>query len=380
MAEPVDAIRFLLRCAFVGLLSAGMLAQVGPLNPTSSINIQMPLGGLHYSSVNIPAGVVVNFWAPGGPFRPALIRCDGDFMIEGVVSVSGELLRGIGWSPGLVTVGNGNDGSTCNYQMPFLSWPSGGRHAGLYGSAIPFDLRGGSFGGDLVVFDYNCWTFLYRRWGGVPGGTIAVHAGGRIDIRGVVTADGESAWGQYYAGGSGGSILLRADQGLTIHPGASVSAIGLDYPGSLVPQGLGRGGPGIIRIDSWASPPVILGTIDPPATVLTLPHLHVPSPPQLGIPWRLDVLAPEGAPTFVAVSLVPTAGTQTPFGILSIDLTLAAVLGVAIPQPSHDPMASVTMPIPNMPAFLALPLAAQALVVPQTLAPRLTNAVTTAIQ
>ena len=135
-----------------------------------------------------------------------------------------------------------------------------------------------------------------------------------------------------------------------------------------------------IPIDSWASPPVLLGTIDPPPTVLTLPHLHVPSPPQLGSPWRLDVLAPEGAPTFVAVSLVPTAGTQTPFGILSIDLTLAAVLGVAIPQPSHDPMASVTMPIPNAPAFLALPLAAQALVVPQTLAPRLTNAVSTAIQ
>ncbi len=210
------------------------------------------------------------------------------------------------------------------------------------------------------------------------GGTIVVHALGRIDINGTVTADGGRAADEYTAGGSGGSILLRADQAVTIHPGASISAMGLDHPGSYAPQG--RGGPGIIRIDSWASPPVILGTIDPPATVLTLPHLHVPSPPQLGIPWRLDVLAPEGAPTFVAVSLVPTAGTQTPFGILSIDLTLAAVLGVAIPQPSHDPMASVTMPIPNMPAFLALPLAAQALVVPQTLAPRLTNAVTTAIQ
>ncbi|MFM1874208.1 MAG: hypothetical protein RL398_3630 [Planctomycetota bacterium] len=182
------------------------------------------------------------------------------------------------------------------------------------------------------------------------------------------------------AGGSGGSILLRADQGATIYPGAVVSAIGLDYPGSLVPQGLGRGGPGIIRIDSWASPPAMLGTIDPPATVVTLPYLHMPSPPQLGSPWQLDVFAPEGAPTFAAVSLVPTAGTQTPFGILSIDLTLAAVFGVAIPQPSHDPMASVSMPIPNASAFLGLPLAAQALVVPLTLAPRLTNAITTAIQ
>jgi hypothetical protein len=43
-------------------------------------------------------------------------------------------------------------------------------------------------------------------------------------------------------------------------------------------------------------------------------------------------------------------------------------------------MASVSMPIPNAPAFLGLPLAAQALVVPQALAPRLTNAITTAIQ
>lgn len=356
------------------------MAQVGPLNPTSSINIQVPVGGLRYSSIHIPAGVVVNLWSLSGPLTPGQVRCDGDAIIDGVLSVSGDLLTGISWPPGFAFDGRGYDGSTCNYQMPFFSWPCGGRHAGVYGSAIPFDLRGGSFGGDLVVFDSNCWTFLNRRDGGLPGGSLALAAGGRIEIRGVVTADGARAVDQYTAGGSGGSILLRADQGLTIHPGASVSAIGLDYPGSLVPQGLGRGGPGIIRIDSWASPPVILGTIDPPATVLTLPHLHVPSPPQLGNPWRLDVLAPEGAPTFVAVSLVPTAGTQTPFGILSIDLTLAAVLGVAIPQPSHDPMASVTMPIPNMPAFLALPLAAQALVVPQTLAPRLTNAVTTAIQ
>lgn len=255
--------------------------------------------------------------------------------------------------------------------------PTGGFHAGVYGSALPFDLRGGSRGGALDVYDSGCFFYQVTWPGGFGGGTIALLAGGRIEVRGVVTADG--ARGDIYtAGGSGGSILLRGGQGVTILPGASVSAIGLVQPSSLIPNG--TGGPGIIRIDSWASPPVILGTIDPPATVLTLPHLHVPSPPQLGIPWRLDVLAPEGAPTFVAVSLVPTAGTQTPFGILSIDLTLAAVLGVAIPQPSHDPMASVTMPIPNAPAFLALPLAAQALVVPQTLAPRLTNAVTTAIQ
>ncbi len=369
-----------LRCVASLIPAALAMGQAGSLNPTTSVAIQMPLGGLHYSSVHIPAGVVVNFWGNGWPFDPGLIRCDGDFVVDGVMSVSGELLIGVSFAPGVVNVGDGNDGSTCGYQLPFLSWPGGGRHAGLYGSAIPFDLRGGSFGGDLVVRDSSCWTFQHRVRGGRPGGTLAILVGGRIDVSGTVTADGARAVDEYTAGGSGGSILLRADQGLTIHPGASVSAIGLDYPGSLVPQGLGRGGPGIIRIDSWASPPVILGTIDPPPTVLTLPHLHVPSPPQLGIPWRLDVLAPEGAPTFVAVSLVPTAGTQTPFGILSIDLTLAAVLGVAIPQPSHDPIASVTMPIPNVPAFLALPLAAQALVVPQALAPRLTNAVTAAIQ
>lgn len=116
MHEPVDAIRILLRCAFVGLLSAGVSAQVGPLNPTVSTVIPVPAGGLHYSSINIPAGVVVNFMEIGGAgVIPAVIRCDGDAIVDGALSVSAELLNGIGVPGGSGRFGEGLRGWTCNF-------------------------------------------------------------------------------------------------------------------------------------------------------------------------------------------------------------------------------------------------------------------------
>ena len=107
-----------------GSLGSGLVAQVGPLNPTASTVIHVPAGGLHYSSINIPAGVVVNFMEIGGAgVLPAVIRCDGDAVVDGTLSASAELLRRArGPAPRATTTSAGSRGSvtTCR-KAPSIS-------------------------------------------------------------------------------------------------------------------------------------------------------------------------------------------------------------------------------------------------------------------
>ncbi len=276
----------------------------------------------------------------------------------------------------MVDVGRGSRGYTCQPAL-YIS-PGGGLHAGTHGSEIPFDLRGGSRGGDLDNYGLSCLQWLSTGYGGSGGGTIALHAGGRIEIHGSVTADGWHPGRTSGGGGSGGSILLRGDAGVHVFPGGSVTARGGTITNPINP--VINGAPGYVRLDAWGAPPIIQGTIDPPATVLELPHLRTTSPPQIGTTWSLDILAPQNAPVFVSGSLLPVAGTPTPFGPLGIDLSVAASLGVSVPQPSHDPIASMPMAIPNAPALIGLSLWAQGIAVPQALAPRLTNTVAVTVQ
>ena len=141
-----------------------------------------------------------------------------------------------------------------------------------------------------------------------------------------------------------------------------------------------NGAPGIIRIDAYGALPVIQGTVDPAPTVLELPHLRTQSPPQVGTTWILDVLAPESAPIVVAVSLQAGPGTQTPFGVLGIDLATSASLALTVAQPSHDPIAGLSLPVPAMPSLIGLPLWVQGFVAPTGLPARLTNTLATSIR
>lgn len=289
-------------------------------------------------------------------------------------------MNGFGAPAGLVNSGAGNPGVLCGSTYGGLSGPPrGGSHVGTYGSVVPFSLEGGSSGGELNVYDAGCWQFLSTVPGGAGGGTLFLHAGGRIEVDGTVTADGYSLSS---SGGSGGSILLRGDTGVFVLPGGSVSARGAQGPVVFPPWSPGRtdGAPGFVRLDSWAAAPVILGTVAPVPTALELPHLRAVSPPQIGRTWLLDVLAPENAPIFLSVSVQPAANIPTPFGPLGLNLQFATGFALTVAQPGHDPIASVPMAVPNAPILIGLSLWVQGFAIPQLLPPRLTNTLAAVVQ
>jgi hypothetical protein len=257
--------------------------------------------------------------------------------------------------------------------------PEGGRHAGTYGSVLPFSLDGGSPGGDLVTYsDPGCFQFASRGGGGEGGGTLVLLAQGRIEIDGTVTADAQGGW----AGGSGGSLPVRGGAGVTVLPGGTVTARGGMAPTAPppFPPLMSIGAPGYIRLDAWGAPPSLQGTVTPAPTVLELPYLRQRSDPRIGTTWNLDVFAPENAPVFVAASPTPGSGTPTPFGPLGLDLATAAFVALVVAQPSHDPVANVPWPIPNAPALVGLSVWIQALAVPTVLPARLTNTLAAVVQ
>jgi hypothetical protein len=356
------------------------LAQHPILAPTADVSIVVT-GPLHYSAIHVPLGVSVRFVAPLWmpilfPSPPAVIYCEGDVAVLGSITVSGDVgnFPPYTFPPGYVTLGEGLPGSTCSTGS-FFPFPQPGRHAGTYGTVIPFSLEGGSRGGSLDVYDVGCWPFLRQRIGGMGGGTLALLAGGRIDVHGTVTADGihhghSWALNGSSGGGSGGSILLRGHNGVTVHPGGSVTARGGTALNALA---WSIGAPGYVRIDAYASAPLLQGTIDPVPTVLELPHLRTQSQPRIGTTWILDALAPENAPIFVSAALQPAAGPLTPFGQLGIDLPLAFGIALLVAAPDHDPIAGLPLAIPAAPGLIGQQLWFQALVAPPNLPPRLTN-------
>ena len=368
--------------AVVPLCAAAVArTQVPPLAPTTDTSIVVN-GPLHYSSILVPAGVTVRFVLPLGwppPFLPAVVLCDGDAIVHGTLSVAGDVryVSPFTSAAGSVTIGRGVDGLTCLSGIYFP--PEGGRHAGTYGSILPFSLDGGSPGGDLVNYsDPGCMQFASRDPGGEGGGTLALLAAGRIEIEGTVTADAQGGG----AGGSGGSVLLRGSAGVTLLPGGTVTARGGAAPTAPppFPPLISIGAPGYVRLDARGAPPSIQGTVAPAPTVLELPYLRQRSQPRIGTTWNLDVFAPENAPVFVAASLTPGSGTPTPFGALGIDLATAAFVALVVAQPSHDPVANVPWPIRNAPALVGLAVWVQALAVPTALSARLTNTLAAVVQ
>lgn len=363
--------------------AAAVRAQAPALAPTSDVSIVVN-GLLHYSSIFVPAGVTVRFVLPLGsppPFLPAVVICDSDAIVHGTLSVAG----GVRYVPpftsaaGSVTTGRGNDGLTCGSNL-YIIPPAGGRHAGTYGSVLPFSLDGGSPGGDHVHYsDPICTQFAFRGGAGEGGGTLVLLAGGRIEIDGTVTADGGGGSG----GGSGGSILLRGDAGVTVLPSGTITALGGGAATALPPWPplMSIGASGYVRFDAWGVPPSIQGTVTPAPTVLELPYLRSQSQPRIGTTWICEVFAPEAVPIFVAASPTAGSGAPTPFGPLGIDLPTASILAYAAVTPSgHDPFVSVPTPVPNVPALVGAQAWIQALAFPPVLPARLSNTLAVAVQ
>ncbi|MDO8349120.1 MAG: hypothetical protein Q7T30_02710 [Planctomycetota bacterium] len=310
--------------------------------------------------------------------------CDGDAIVHGTLSVAGDLafVPPFTYPAGWVTTGQPlGDGVRCTSSLggSYYWPPAGGSHAGHYGTVVPFSLEGGSPGGGLVqYFDQGsipCGLYFGRSPGGPGGGTLALLAKGRIEVSGTITADGHH---NSASGGSGGSILLRGETGVSVLPSGVVTARGGTYFNA--PAGT-YGSPGHIRIDAYGVAPVIQGSVVPVPTVVELPYLRQVVPPQIGASALFQVFAPETPATAVilSASLLPGPGTPTPFGILGIDLPTAASLGLAYVWPGHDPRATLMWPIPNTPSLVGLPLWIQGVAFALTLPLRLTNTVSVTV-
>jgi hypothetical protein len=328
------------------LLAQGLTAQPPVLAPTADISIQTG-AVLHYASINIPVGVTVRFVGS----QPALVRCDGDAQIDGVMTVSATY----GPVPGETNLGSGGQGWWCNLS----GFPgSPGQHRGVYGSDLPFSLLGGSPGGGCSVYGTNIgWppcTYLQNSIPATrPGGTLVLRAGGRIDVRGSVQANGEGVFGGFGASAgsaSSGSILLAGMTGLRVFTGASVTA--RTWLGTANQDGY-------VRLDAAAGPPVLdAGSNVWPLLAVELPHLRAGTP-RIGLTW--DLITHSEAGQWVVLYLgAPIPPAPTPFGVLGIDPGLAVDFGVAAPVgPFEDPSATVGLLIPGAPQLVGATLHVQ---------------------
>lgn len=371
-----------LSCGWCVLAVAFPLVGQAPVlapSASSTIDVDATFGHLIYASIAIPAGVVVQFTGS----YPVRIEVHGDVRVDGELSVAPAtpFPSGAVGGPGAVTHGAGWTGSITHYSGyhdPLSNqWVSGysigwggqpGRHATLYGSALPFELAGGSPGGGASI------RYVQMPWGipqpgggfdrgGGGGGTLTVEARGRIDIYGTVTADGGPALGDAGAG-SGGSILLRGLAGCQVAAGGTVTAM---------PEG-------IVRLDAYDAPPQIAGSVQPTPRVVRLPDLAETAPPLVGSTWQLRVAAPRGDAVFLAASFQPGSGT-TAYGTVGIDFGTAITFAVVtLPASGHDPLGTFELDVPNVPQLAGLNLWVQGLDWLTLQAPRYTQTVTTSVQ
>jgi hypothetical protein len=225
---------------------------------------------------------------------------------------------------------------------------------------VPFDLAGGSPGGDAMFLSY--WGMYEQQlghydYGGGGGGTLVIEASGRIDVNGGITANGAPGNGWSTGHGSGGSILLRGLLGCRVAAGATVTAM---------PDG-------IVRLDAYDVSPQVAGIVQPAPTVVRHPDITEISPPVIGGTWQLRVAAPRGDTVFVAASFLPGSGTNA-YGTLGIDLATAIMFVQAmVPAVGHDPFATYQLAVPNDPQFVGVNLWVQGLDWFTSLPPRYTS-------
>ncbi|MCR9245406.1 MAG: hypothetical protein NXI31_10265 [bacterium] len=331
------------------LLAASAVAQTPALTPTSNLTLDTTVnqGQFAFSYIDIPAGVRVTFNGP----HPVQIRCNGDAVIRGRLDVDAS---GTTSGPGAVTTGAGSPGIVALLCGGQLTSPGHASHAGNYGSELPFDLAGGSPGGDVTVIGptfpwTGCTTTIHP--GGGDGGTLVLEAEGAIDVYGTVSANGDV--GGYIGGfesvGSGGSILLRGIIGVTVHVGANIQAIAATNSLNVCP-------PGIIRLDAHGQPPVQSGNVNPAPAARILPNLAETVAPVRGQNWMLRVAAARGDVVFLASSFQPGSFTSH-YGTVGIDIHNAISFAiVAVPQSGHDPLGYSQLAIPSIPSLAGLDL------------------------
>ena len=357
--------------------SSGSTGADGPLNAVFSQSITVRPGGVYnYTTVNINSGVTLTY-VPGDDNAPVVILATGDVTITGAINVNGVQgtfvnnttppTIGARGGPGGFAGGNGSI-------APSLSsgghGPGGGQPAnaipssaqrGVYGapqefvSLIPlFGGSGGAGGG----------TTTNSQSGGGGGGAILIASSSRITINGTIFSNGgnTAALSTCTTGssspGSGGAIRLVAPQ--ILGTGQLLANGGLACVGGVA------GGGGKIRLEAAAmnftgstsplpSTSLTLGPVSPVGNpvLANVPTLAITSiggqslPPTTGAsyfvpditlplettnPVPVAVVAtntPVGAPTAIAVRLLPQLGTWTDVPVTNQSGSFASSTGSA---------------------------------------------------
>lgn len=345
----------------------------GALAPTANLTLDTTANGgvFEFTSITIPAGVTVRLVGP----NPAILLCRGPVTIAGTLDASG-----FDWSLQAPTTATaGGPGGYAGSYYGFGSGPGGGppgyfsggifsavpdgcmgSHATLgrpassqlgapapspaptYGTALPFDLRGGSGGGGCA---FITGSMGFPGTGG--GGTVAILAEGAILISGALLARGGSSPGYGPSGGTGagGSILLRTLHCLQVSGTIDATA------GTFRNVGPGNYGAGFIRIDSYTAcgaPDLTGATIQPPPLVAPLPFLTQLAPPRIGHVYPVRCASAPGDVLTFWFSLGTQQIPVPPIGVIELDLATLWSLGeFTVPTTGHDPLAAIDIPVPN---------------------------------
>jgi hypothetical protein len=279
--SPTHRLRRLFPLLFLGcLLLGGLTAETAsaqsapePFNPTTNVTITPPPDGvLRYSTVTIPANVIVTY-ARNAANTPITVIATGDVTINGAINIAGQAAPfspssgaplGVGGvsGPGGFNGGNGANGnqSPRGFNGDGPGGGVGGRGGDIgvtAGGGGGFGSLGGTQGGSVggPIYGSTALLPLIGGSGGGGGGAILIlaprivfGAGGVIDARGgmggrsVATAAGRGG-----GGGSGGAVRLVAD---VVSGGGNIVVSG----GAGANQGSniagGDGGFGYIRVEA----------------------------------------------------------------------------------------------------------------------------------
>ncbi|MBI4822824.1 MAG: hypothetical protein HY805_01145 [Nitrospirae bacterium] len=346
---------------------SGSTGADGAFNPTSNVELQVPPDGVfNFTTVNIPAGVIVTFKKHASN-TPVYILATGDVTIGGVIEVNGKDglqsvpgeggpcgFRGGSGAPvgfiagrGLGIGGGGGGRFSCRVSGTSYCWYGGGgggfnslgktaQDGGgvggtTYGNVQIIPLIGGSGGGGS-----SCETSMGGGGGG-GGGAILIASSGTIHITGAIRANGGNGWGSFQVGGSGGGSggALRLIANAIKGDGAIVA---LGGNGGLGGNGIngGSGGNGRIRLETYylertttTSPTFTFGY---PSTVFVakIPELKIISIAGVNVPENAqglygtpDVVLPATITNPVEVTI---SGTNIPVGT-TVKVTVAPAFG-----------------------------------------------------
>lgn len=353
------------------ILAASLAAQFGGtgadglFHPVSNTRLDTTVRpeGWDFVAIHIPAGVTVELVGD----RPAILRSQGRVIVDGTLSADA---RGYTGGPGGWSHEAGPGGA---HALPTTFFASHAttppRSPPIYGSAIPFDPRGGSGGADYVEY---LGLFVRRYAGGGGGGVLVVLADLGISVgpSGAITAQG--SYGQHImtTPGSGGAIMLRSGLGIDVQGLVSADA----GPHSFFPAGLGW-----VRMDATLGAPQITGTVIGVTETVELPHLAAGAA-ALGSLWHLEVTPRPGDRVAVYLALNP-ASILTPAGLLGLHPSEMVRIGMGVATRSGiEPTAPTPVTVPADPALRGITLYAQSIAFDQSSYSRLSATVVRTIQ